>query len=155
MIIMGYPGIGKTSIAKDDYRFIDLDSSSMLIRGKYGNKKGWEEAYCNTALMLSLQGYFVFVSTHPKVREKILAKDKSAIVVYPALSLKKEWTDRLYERYNNNRCRQTHNAWVRAKENYDEDIEELMKLRCQQILITNMENYRVKQQIIYLYDSKY
>ena len=155
MIIMGYPGIGKTSIAKEDYRFIDLDSSDMLIRGKYGNKKGWEEIYCNVALMLSKQGYFVFVSTHPKVRERILAKDKNAIVVYPSLSLKKEWTDRLYERYNNNRCRQTHNAWVRAKEHYDEDIEELMKLRCQQILITNMENYRVKQQIIYLYDSKY
>ena len=67
MIIVGYPGIGKTTIAKDDYRFIDLDSGDTLIHGKHFRKKGWEEAYCKVALLLSRQGYFVFVFSNESV----------------------------------------------------------------------------------------
>ena len=149
MIIFGYPGIGKTTIAKDDYRFIDLDSGDPLIHGKYFRKKNWEEDYCNTALLLHKQGYFVFVSTHPEVIDRIVGKTKDVCVVFPDISLRKEWVRRLRARYDDRKDRQTHNAWKRASEHFDNDIYSLNSEKCAKIRIPNMD-FNVKKAILAL-----
>ena len=147
MIIFGYPGVGKTSIAKEDWRFIDLDSSDMLIHGKYGRKKHWEENYCNIALLLSRQGYYVFVSTHPEVISRIMGKTKDVCAAYPDICLQEPWTKALKERYQDRRNRPSHNAWRRAKDHFEEDIRELHKLDCVKIPIPSMD-FNLKKTIL-------
>lgn len=149
MIIMGYPGIGKTTLANGDYRFIDLDSNSTLLTGLF-RKKGWEKQYVSTALYLSRKGYHVFVSTHPEVIKRVVAMDgNNAILVYPDPSLKEEWIKKLYKRYDGQRKRSTHNAWTRAKDHFDDDIFELQKVKCHQIGLISMD-YDLKKDLTHV-----
>lgn len=92
MIYVGYPCIGKSSIAGND-NFIDLESSNFK---QYDN---WVEIYVNTAIQLSNQGYKVFLSTHKDVRNELKKKDEPYIAVFPDLSLEKEWLNKLSFRY--------------------------------------------------------
>lgn len=149
MIIMGYPGIGKTTLAKGDYRFIDLDSTSTLLTGMF-RKKGWEKQYVSTALYLSKKGYHVFVSTHPEVIKKVIAMDgNDAILVYPSRDIKSYWLQKLRDRYEQMRNRSTHNAWRRAWDHFDEDIEELGKVKCHQIVLET-EKYDLKKDLVHV-----
>lgn len=67
MIIIGYQGIGKSSLVKEDKQFIDLESSNFKIGGK--RPDGWEQMYCETALDLSRQGHVVFTASHKCIRD--------------------------------------------------------------------------------------
>ena len=148
MIIMGYPGIGKTTVSKDDYRFIDLDSDAFKHRGLFRDKN-WAEHYCNTALFLSGQGYCVFVSTHPEVRRKIISMEPCSVLCYPHIELKEDWIRRLHERYDGMRNRQTHNAWRRAADFYESDIQELMACSaCRNHIILSSMDYNLKRVIL-------
>lgn len=151
MIIFGYPGVGKTTVSKDDYRFIDLDSSDPLVRWRW-QRKDWENDYCNMALLLSKQGYYVMVSTHPEVVKRIMARTKNVGIVFPDQQLKKPWIERLYKRYTSRRNRYTHNAWLRAKEHFEEDLQEMVKLKCPRIVITTMD-YNLKRGILETFDG--
>lgn len=146
---MGYPGIGKTAVAKDDYRFIDLDSSELMARGRLGRKKGWEDSYCNVALLLSKQGYYVFVSTHPEVVKRVVAKDKRPVVCYPSLNLADAWIERLYERYKDLNTPASHNAWRRANDHYHMDILELSNAKCAHIIVPSLD-FNLKKAILEL-----
>lgn len=44
MIVCGYPCIGKSTVAKQDPMFIDLESSYFKIEGR--DNTGWYENYC-------------------------------------------------------------------------------------------------------------
>lgn len=44
MIIIGYQGIGKSSVAKEDYKYIDLESSNFWVDGNRPNDY-WPKAY--------------------------------------------------------------------------------------------------------------
>lgn len=151
MIIFGYPGVGKSTIAKDDYRFIDLDSSDPLVRWRW-QRKDWENDYCHMALLLSKQGYYVMVSTHPEVVKRIMARTKNVGIVFPDQQLKKPWIERLYKRYKERKNRSTHNAWLRAKEHFEEDLQEMAKLKCPRIVITTMD-YNLKRGILETFDG--
>lgn len=59
MIIVGYQGIGKSSLAGRDKKFIDLESGNFWIDGKRADD--WYKPYCKIAEHLSQQGYYVFV----------------------------------------------------------------------------------------------
>lgn len=146
MILFGYPGVGKTTIAKEDYRFIDLDSSDPLIRWRW-QRKDWETDYCNMALLLSRQGYYVMVSTHPEVIKRIMARTKNVGLIFPDKLLEKPWIERLYKRYKECRNRSTHNAWLRAKEHFDEDLNQMAAIKCPKIVITTMD-YNLKRGIL-------
>lgn len=150
MIIMGYPGIGKTTVSREDYRFIDLDSGNPLLRGLFP-RKNWEHGYCDIAMYLHWQGYFVLVSCHPKVVSNLLARAEMACICYPDISLKDEWTLRLYNRYMDMRNRATHDAWRRAKDHFEEDVEELGKHKCHQIILPSMD-YNLKRDILEVHD---
>jgi len=71
MIILGYPGIGKSFLAQSpvifhvrDYQgsfgVIDLESSNFVVDGK--KIENWEIPYCKIALELSEYGHIVFIS---------------------------------------------------------------------------------------------
>ena len=68
-IFVGYPCIGKTSIAGQD-NIIDLDSSTF--KDSTGIRyASWVEVYVNIACSLVRQGYKVFLSSHFLVTEAL------------------------------------------------------------------------------------
>ena len=108
LIICGYPGVGKSSVAGWN-NCIDLESS-WFSYDKYGNRidpdEEWVGNYCMIARQLALQGYTVLLSTHQAVinhlREGkwILNKDGIRVVIFvPRADMKKAWIERLVNRY--------------------------------------------------------
>lgn len=108
LIICGYPGVGKSSIAGWN-NCIDLESS-WFSYDKYGNRidsdEEWAVNYCMIARQLASQGYTVLVSTHKAVintlREGkwILNRDGIRVVIFvPRSDMKKAWVERLINRY--------------------------------------------------------
>lgn len=140
MIIIGYPGIGKSSVAGIENGIIDLEShlfhkSSNTINGS--DDYNWAKRYCDVACDLSNQGFTVCVSSHEEVRNYLEAHPQRylghAAIVYPcgAEEMKYSWIYRLEERYYLTRredatphwtVEKNYCAWQHAKECYDLDI---------------------------------
>ena len=89
MIIIGYQGIGKSTLAKNDLRYIDLESSNFFVNGK--RDENWYIIYCSIAEHLSQQGYRVFVSSHEVVRKQLENSKEKVYVCHPRLDLKDLW----------------------------------------------------------------
>ena len=68
MIYSGYQGIGKSTLCKNDRRFIDLESSNFFIDGK--RDENWYKVYANIAKDLSDSGFNVFIASH-KIPKRI------------------------------------------------------------------------------------
>ena len=68
MIVVGFPGIGKTSISFGKNNFVDLESSCFNIVDLVTNKKtkpdNWEKLYVSVAYDLAKEGKHVCVSNH-------------------------------------------------------------------------------------------
>lgn len=125
-VIVGYQGIGKSTLAFHNPRVIDLESSNFFINGKRADD--WYIPYCNIARSLCRQGYIVCVSSHKEVRNELLKNPALAqIVVYPSLILKDKWIDKLRYRYEETRSEKDFKAYQNALYCYDENIAELMK----------------------------
>lgn len=113
MIVVGFPGIGKTSISFGKNNFVDLESSCFNIVDPVTNKKtkpdNWEKLYVSVVYDLAKQGKHVCVSNHSLVINELLYRkqkdsrlDEYPIVfVYPKKNLKDRWIERLTDRYNN------------------------------------------------------
>lgn len=99
MIIIGYPGIGKSTIAAQDIRFIDLESSY------FKNDSSWPGNYVKFAGKLSKEGRYVFVSSHDEVVMALKAwnidKTEKIINVVPSLDIKDDWIEMLRTRLEN------------------------------------------------------
>ena len=142
MIICGYPGIGKTSLAGakvsnvEDLKFIDLDSSSFS--GGSGIS-----TYIRVAKSLSRQGCVVFVSTHEDlVKDLSTVRDVPVIVCYPSPELRSEWIKKLRDRYTN--CddldaAKNLRAFERARDHYEEDIDFLQNCGLPGMQIEDMD----------------
>lgn len=142
MIIAGYPGIGKSTIASRDLRFIDLESSIFWLEDTVGHKyrpDNWDELYCKTAEWLSMQGYIVFVSSHPNIIERLCLSRKKFVLIYPSISLRKEWLSRLYKRYNETNNDKDLRAYEHVSENYYSDIERISMYNCEHFRLNTME----------------
>lgn len=129
MIIIGYPGIGKSTIAKNMANCIDLESSNFWIEENNIKKRidNWQKAYVNVATDLSSQGNIVFVSSHYLVREELKnVKDEFICVIYPSLDLRVGWIEKLRDRYEHTKLNKDLAAYNRVKDYYDEDIKDLM-----------------------------
>lgn len=135
MIILGYPGIGKSAVCKNRSRWVDLESSNFDLKTDDGVAQ-----YCCVAMDLSDQGKTVFVSTHENVRKffESVPKQGFVAVVYPKLELKEAWIKRLTARYNKTGLIKDRRALSRAEENYENDIEALMTSSLTQIQISNV-----------------
>ena len=134
MVIIGYPGVGKSTVSKGNYEFIDYDSS------RYTKEPGWEEKYVKDILNYSKMGYIVFVSSHKRVQELLrLSKEEEIIVVYPSLQLREFWIDKLEERYKKTEDAGDYRALKRCVSNYCEDILEMRALPFKKIEITEKD----------------
>ncbi len=151
MIVMGYQGIGKSTLARKNLRYVDLESSYFRFSGldncrvhsnneKKENlvngildlvaefeKENLYEVYCNVAENLSRQGYTVFVSSHQPVRERLLKSEEYVIVCVPTLNLKDKWIERLRLRYENSGLEKDYKAYMNAKDCFTENVNEIMR----------------------------
>lgn len=128
MIITGYQGIGKSTLAKTNDKIIDLESSCFW---KYDfEKKGtktrpddWYVYYCQMAQYLSRQGYIVFISCHPEVRKFLsIHNEERFCAIFPSKSIKEDWIKKLKDRYEQSGSDKDLRALEHAEKFYDSDI---------------------------------
>ena len=121
MIIIGYPGVGKTSLAGRYNQYIDLESSNW---NNPDNTKPdyWWWSYGKVAEDLSRQGYRVFVSCHPSVQKYFEESNEYVMVLYPSLELKEEWIKRVADRYDRDRSMKNLAALNNVELYYDNQI---------------------------------
>ena len=130
MIVIGYQGIGKSTLAAKSLKYIDLESSSFWFDDPETKQKirhiMWYAMYCNVAEDLSRQGYTVFVSSHQPVREMLLKSDEYVIACVPALDLKDKWIEKLRLRYENSGLEKDYKAYMNAADSFTENVTEMM-----------------------------
>ena len=99
MIVIGYQGIGKSTLVKERNSYIDFESSNFKINGE--RPDGWEQMYCEAALDLSRQGHVVFTASHKCIRDYLKEHRGSEVVliVAPSVDLKDQWLEKLRNRY--------------------------------------------------------
>lgn len=126
MIVIGYQGIGKSTLARKSFRYIDLESSAV----RKGNMRwqNWYEPYCMIAEWLSRQGYTVFVSSHKEVRDYLneFCKEPFCAVV-PNENLKEKWIGKLKERHKQLPTDKNYRAYMNAAVRYSENIREIKR----------------------------
>ena len=123
MIVIGYQGIGKSTLSNNDLRFIDLESGNFWVDGKRADD--WYKPYCQIAEHLSKQGYIVFTSSHEVVRKQLINSDEQVICCAPDLSLKDEWIQKLKDRYEASGLDKDYKAYMNAADRYAENITEI------------------------------
>lgn len=152
MIIIGYQGIGKSSLSRSASNTIDLESGCFW-NGNY-RPDDWYVYYCNVAIDLSSQGNTVFTSSHQVVRDYLasLPKNELIAVCYPSLELKDEWIEKLRVRYERTQLQKDYKAWMNAVDRYDDNIRELMASPFDKIELDNMYYHLLFE--IYDYQEK-
>ena len=143
MIIIGYQGIGKSTLAGTD-RFIDLESSNFWVDGKRADD--WYKPYCSIAEHLSSQGYDVFVSSHEVVRNQLKDSKELVVIAHPSIELKDEWIEKLKNRYESTKLEKDYKAYMNAVDRYEDNIKELMNNMFIHIEITKID-YKLKELI--------
>ena len=141
MIIIGYQGIGKSTLASKSKQYIDLESSSFWYTDEDGNSSrwpNWYDIYCNIAEHLSQQGYDVFVSSHAPIRKRLQKSNEYVVAICPSIELESEWIDKLHTRYINSCLEKDYKAWKNAVDRYAENIEEIL-IDCKTIIIHDMD----------------
>lgn len=121
MIIIGYQGIGKSSVAMDNLSFIDLESSSFWVNGK--RDFDWYVVYAQIAEHLSKQGYTVFVSSHQVLRNWLASSTEKVVEIYPSKEIKEDWLRRLKYRLITEPSEKNKRAYEGAVGYYDANIE--------------------------------
>lgn len=116
MIICGFPGIGKSTLAKSDLKYIDFESTNFDK-----SNPEWYLDYCECICDLSDQGYTVFCSSHSIVT-KTLSRVRKIKIIYPALELYDAWYERVQQRYDNDPSEKNARALKFVKEYLDEGI---------------------------------
>lgn len=144
MIVIGYQGIGKSTLARTSKGFIDLESSSFYVNGK--RPTDWHYYYNRIAENLSNQGYVVFVSSHIPVRDYFKTSDERAVIICPSKYLKDEWIQKLRTRYENNMTEKNLRALRNAEDRYEDNIDELIHDGIPSILLDNM-HYSLETEI--------
>lgn len=148
MIILGFPGIGKTTAAKKSWRVIDLDDLYSKLAS---------EPLCSivpyAAKSLSDQGYDVLVPWDEFCQRDFEANGISATIIFPAMSLYMDWVDRLYERQIKSGSTKDYDIWRYVRWKYSEMIVTIEKSTLDKLkiatmkydLLTLIEHLRVKE----------
>lgn len=143
-VIIGYQGIGKSTLSTLDFKYVDLESSSFYVNGD--RDPGWYQIYCEMAVRLSEQGYRVFVSSHMVVREYLISMYSNSGVdifaCYPSLSLENDWIERLRLRYESTNSDKDRRAYLNALDQFSENIHDIKTCGAHRIELTSM-NYNL------------
>lgn len=123
MIIIGYPGIGKSTLANKSDKYVDLESGNFWVDGKRADD--WYKPYCQIAEHLSEQDYNVFVSSHKVVREQLATSKQKVICCLPHLCLKDAWIARLKARYEASELTKDYRAWKMAEETFEDSVNDM------------------------------
>lgn len=95
MIISGYAGVGKSTLAKEVAGIMDLESTPF--------EKDWDR-YAKCAIHYHKNGYIVLVSCHKEIRERILsmlAEDNTNVcTIAPNVADKELYRERYTRRGN-------------------------------------------------------
>ena len=156
MIVIGYQGIGKTTLSLNDSKYIDLESTNtwFMKDGKRKRWDNWAEIYTNFAADLSIKyDRTVFVSSHDVVRRELMrfVGLTTIIVCCPIPELKDQWVQRLQERYDRSGLDKDYRALMNAKDRYTENVNELMASGYEVARITSMD-YKLGD-VLAVYDS--
>ena len=127
MIYVGYPCIGKSSIAGHRmflgtmWDIIDLESSVFN-----DGSENWTTIYVKVADYFSKQGYLVFISSHKQVRDELKKNNIEYTCIFPSLGSKERWAGRVFNRYLKDPTDKNKHALERVVTHYEEDIEDLL-----------------------------
>lgn len=164
LIVCGYPGVGKSSIAGWN-NCVDLKSSYFSYRCNMPQKLDyWVPQYCKVAMDLAMQGYTVLTSTHEQVIKYFIEHTqgtelspslRGVVVFCPDHRYKPEWVERL----NNRLCQDATNhmstdilekdlrALRRVIEHFNEDMDFLYNCGLP-VYVPGYMDYDLKDQII-------
>ena len=125
MIIIGFPGIGKSTLSRGiGGKYLDLESSMFSVNKE--KIKNWEVPYTRTAEYLSRKGFDVFVSSHPEVSKALEFCSEIVVMCFPSLDLRDEWITRLKKRFAESQLPKDKRAARHAAMNYVKDIQNMM-----------------------------
>lgn len=110
MIICGFAGIGKSFLATNGNRWVDLESTPF--------KKNWD-LYSDVAIHMDKNGYDVMLSCHKPLRDILIEKGVDFYVFCPRLEDKSEYIKRYVNRGN------TQEFIDMFEENYDKFVSEI------------------------------
>lgn len=92
-IICGFPGIGKSTVVKNDSTVIDLDSAA------YSKVQTFPLNYLQAIMQAEADGYeYILISTHESVRKMLQTVGMKYTNVYPEIDLGEEYIERYRER---------------------------------------------------------
>ena len=140
MIIIGYQGVGKSTIGSREKDFIDLESSSFFVDGK--RQDNWYIIYCEIAKKLSDDKKYVFVSSHKEVREYLknnYPDDTIALCPDSNTEMRDIWIKRLEDRYNYTNLEKDFKALKNAQLNYLDNTKDIIDSGFNTIIITEAE----------------
>ena len=149
-IVFGYPGIGKSTLARNNKDYIDLESSVFKINGV--RDPDWYKVYVNMAIHIANQERIVFMSTHPWTRDYIVSKKDSIdyipiLIIYPDILLKDFWEYKVSIRYNEDSSTKNLSALNKVKNDFEKDIKELESDNRFHHLVLKSQNYKLDEEI--------
>ena len=151
MIIMGYPGVGKTHLVEFGEKYGDksyVDLRSEWFTGKNGTKsRNWALMYAKCAEGLSKQGFVVLISTHAAVQIELTKTKEYVMAVFPSKKLKEDWLVKLRNRWMYTKDDKDYRAYRSAADGYDEQIDILMDSPFEKVEITHM-NYELSSLLV-------
>lgn len=153
MIIIGYPGIGKSSLAQNRLDIIDLESCWTRIEGRKG--LNWEEIYIQMAEGLSQQGYIVMVSAHYNVQNRLKKSSETVVAVFPGEHLVNLWTSRLQKRYHDTGSAKDKRAYLDACLHFEDEISHLREFWGSNVYAIDSMNYdlaEIVEKLVLRYD---
>lgn len=161
MIIFGYQGIGKSTLANSPSgeSYIDLESSMFRTPMHPERSEDWFQAYGNIVCDLDKQGKFVFSACHQQIRDYIASeKDLNgviAVICYPSIELREEWLHRLRQRWIDTQLPKDKAALDYAEASYSSSIKALDKDTDYDHLILTKMNYNLHDILIGYFNYKY
>ena len=140
---------------------IDLESSNFFIdETKRKRARNWSKVYANVAMNLSKQGFIVFTSSHLDVRRELAkrSEDYPMVIITPSLEIKDQWIKKLEDRYNETKLDKDYRAYMNAKFQYEENVNDLLSTEGNfTIIAINNIDYDLEQLVraaIDVYDNK-